>query len=369
MAKLFEDLIGGFGPDEGFGVPVVIGDVTLDGVFEFGDGFEDAAPDAPSCDGGEEAFDRVQPGGGCGRKVEDPSWVIRQPGVHFGMLVGSVVVQNDMDDFAGRDLPLHGVEELKELLMAMAFHAAADNRAVQNIEGGEERRGSVALAIMGHGRAFTGLQGQARLRAVERLDLAFLVDGQNHRMTGRVHVKTHHVLDFLDEGGIVGFLERSQAMRLKAVGLPDALHRAQAYADGFGDRSSGPMRGVSGRLGARQRQHFRHRLRRQRRLARFARLIAQQRIHPPFGVASLPAPHRGTASAALPRNIENGALFSRVENNPSPLHMLLRAVAILDDRRQAQAVFGREKNADTLNHVRTIHCFAPNVNPLFASVH
>jgi len=27
------------------------------------------------------------------------------------MLVGSVVVQNDMDNFAALDLPLHGVEE------------------------------------------------------------------------------------------------------------------------------------------------------------------------------------------------------------------------------------------------------------------
>jgi hypothetical protein len=39
LSKIF---IGGFGPGEGFGVTVVIGDVALDGSFEFGDGFEDA---------------------------------------------------------------------------------------------------------------------------------------------------------------------------------------------------------------------------------------------------------------------------------------------------------------------------------------
>ena len=49
--ELLEDLIGGFGPDEGFGVAVMLGDMALDGVFEVGDGFEDAAPDAPSRDG------------------------------------------------------------------------------------------------------------------------------------------------------------------------------------------------------------------------------------------------------------------------------------------------------------------------------
>jgi len=76
-------------------------------------------------------------------------------------------------------------------------------------------------------------------------------------VAGRRHVKANHVLDFFDEGGIVGLLEGAQAVRLKAVGLPDALDRTQADADGLGDRPSRPMRGVSGRLGARQRQHFR----------------------------------------------------------------------------------------------------------------
>jgi len=52
----------GFCPGEGLYVPVVIGDVALDGVFQVGNGFEDAAPDTPSRDAGEKAFDRVQPG-------------------------------------------------------------------------------------------------------------------------------------------------------------------------------------------------------------------------------------------------------------------------------------------------------------------
>jgi hypothetical protein len=48
--ELLKDFFRRFCPDEGFGVSVVIGDVTLDGVFEVGDGFEDAAPDSPSRD-------------------------------------------------------------------------------------------------------------------------------------------------------------------------------------------------------------------------------------------------------------------------------------------------------------------------------
>jgi len=44
-------------------VAIVIGDVALDRVFQFRDRLKDATPDAPSRDGGEEVFDRVQPGG------------------------------------------------------------------------------------------------------------------------------------------------------------------------------------------------------------------------------------------------------------------------------------------------------------------
>lgn len=50
--------------------------VTADGVLQVGDGLEDAAPDAPTCDDGEEALDGVEPGGRCRGEVEDPARVI-----------------------------------------------------------------------------------------------------------------------------------------------------------------------------------------------------------------------------------------------------------------------------------------------------
>ena len=116
----------------------MIGDVALDGGFQVGNGFEDAPPDTSSRDDGEKAFDRIKPGRRGGREVEDPSRVISQPLLHLGMLVGSVVIQDDVDDLTGRGLPLQGIEELDEFLMAMAFHAAAEHRAVQDIEGSTE---------------------------------------------------------------------------------------------------------------------------------------------------------------------------------------------------------------------------------------
>ena len=84
----------------------------------------------------------------------------------------------------GRTAPLDGIEELDEFLVGVARHAAADHAAIEDVEGGEQGGGAVALIVVGHGAAFAGLHGQAGLGAVERLDLRFLVDRNDHGMTG-----------------------------------------------------------------------------------------------------------------------------------------------------------------------------------------
>ena len=91
-----------------------------------------------------------------------------EPSLHLGMLVGRVIVDDRVDDLAGRDRRIDGVEEADELLMAVALHVAADDGAVEYIEGGKQRGGVVALVVMGHGAAFAGLERQAGLGAVER---------------------------------------------------------------------------------------------------------------------------------------------------------------------------------------------------------
>jgi hypothetical protein len=50
------------------------------------------------------------------------------------MLVDGVVVEDGMDELASRDSGLDPVQETDEFLMAVARHALADDRAVENIE-------------------------------------------------------------------------------------------------------------------------------------------------------------------------------------------------------------------------------------------
>ena len=45
------------------------------------------------------------------------------------MLVGGVVVEDDVDELAGRDRRLDGFEEADELLMPVALHVACDEAA------------------------------------------------------------------------------------------------------------------------------------------------------------------------------------------------------------------------------------------------
>jgi hypothetical protein len=201
--------------------------------------------------------------------------MIGQPFPDLGMLVGSVVVEDGMDDLPNRHGALHRIEKGDKLLMPVLVHASPEHGAVQDIERGEQCRNAclistseirsgcaVALVIMGHGGAFARLQRQARLSAVERLDLALLVDGQHDGVAGWGHIQADHILDLLGKGRIARHLEGAQAMRLKPVRFPDPLHGPQTDTDRLGDSASGPMRGGARRFRTGKRKHFGDRLRR-----------------------------------------------------------------------------------------------------------
>src|SRR5512147_473077 len=88
-----------------------------------------------------------------------------EPVHHLRMLVGGVVVENEMNDLACRHLRLDGIEEADELLMPMALHAAADDGTFQDIQCGEQRGRAVALVVVGHRAGAALLHRQAGLGA------------------------------------------------------------------------------------------------------------------------------------------------------------------------------------------------------------
>src|SRR6202051_2137928 len=129
-----------------------------------------------------------------------------------------------------RNLPLDRVQKSNEFLMTMTQHVAADDRAVEDVEGGEQCRGAVPLVIVCHGSEPALLQRQAWPGAIEGLDLALLVDRQHDGVGRRIDIEPDNVAQLGDEVWIVRELELSAPVRLEPVGFPDGTDRAGTYA-------------------------------------------------------------------------------------------------------------------------------------------
>ena len=123
-------------------------DEAVDGGLEIDDGTEHAASEAPPGELCEEALDGVEPRCRCRREVEDKARMPGEPRHHLRVLVGGVVVEDDMNDLSDRHLGLDGVEEADELLMPVALHAAPDHGTFQHVERREQRGGAIALVVV-----------------------------------------------------------------------------------------------------------------------------------------------------------------------------------------------------------------------------
>ena len=187
--------------------------------------------------------------------MENKPLVAIEPAPDLWMLMGGVVVEDDVDGLVRRDLSVDHVQEPDELLVPVVVHIASDNCPVEDVQGGEECRGSVALVVVGHSAQTPLLHGQARLGAVERLDLAFLVYGQDDGVGGRIDVKPNDIAQFADEVRVVRELELPIAVRLQAMGTPDAPDRAFTDAGRRGHHRGRPMGRLDGRVRQRQRHH------------------------------------------------------------------------------------------------------------------
>ena len=77
-----DDHIGVGGPDEGFGLGVVLGEVAVDGGLKIDQRMEHAALEPALGEPGEEGLDRVEPGGRGRGEVEGPARMARQLGQH-----------------------------------------------------------------------------------------------------------------------------------------------------------------------------------------------------------------------------------------------------------------------------------------------
>lgn len=115
------------------------------------------------------------------------------------------------------------VEELPELLRSMPLLELPDDAACFDFQGGEERGRAMAMVVMGPMFDLSRAHRQQGARAVQGLNLGFLILAQDQRFVGLLQVESHNIAHLLDKQGIGRQFERLRAMRLQAEGPPDAM--------------------------------------------------------------------------------------------------------------------------------------------------
>ena len=164
-----------------------------------------------------------------------------KPGPDGGRVVRVVVIDDEMQLFVRGQLSMEPLQEPKKLLRPMARHTLGNDRSIEHVQRGEERGGSVPLVVVRHGPRPALFHRQARLRPVERLNLALLVDAEHQGVFGGIQIETHHIAHLLIKLRVSTELERADQMWFQAVRMPDALHRGRANSLRFRHRSDAPM--------------------------------------------------------------------------------------------------------------------------------
>ena len=233
---------------------------------------------------------------------------------------------------------LDAPQEGDELAVPMARLAAADDRALEHVERGEERGRAVTEVVVGLALGDARAQRQDRPGPVECLDLALLVDAQHQGFVRRAEVQAHDVAHFGNEVRVTAELEALQAVRLQVVLLPDAVHRRRADPLGLGHRAHAPLRSVA-RRGPKRGLHDRLDLARaDPRLAPRAGGVLEQPRHSSLGVPLTPQQHRRPAHSQFLGEGVVGTTLGRPEHDARPQRNLLRGVAAAGERAQHQAI-------------------------------
>src|SRR5215471_9157936 len=137
--------------------------------------------------------------------------------------MGSVVIRDEVDFLAARCDFVDHPEKFQPFLVAVSIVAHTDDGAIQRVHGCKQRRCSVLFVVVSHGSASSLLDRQARLCAVQGLDLAFLLGTKHHGMLRRVEIKSHDSLQLFRQVRIVADFEGGQVW-LQAMFVPDAAY-------------------------------------------------------------------------------------------------------------------------------------------------
>ena len=203
---------------------------------------------------GQPALDQIKPTGTGRHQVGDEARMPREPSSHLGVWVSPLVVHHQVPGHRARKFLVETAQESPELLVPMTRQALPDDPAREHLQGRQQRGRALALIVVGQGPAAPLLQGQARRRAVPRLNLALLIHANHQRQLGRIQLKADHVGQLFQKLGIARQLEALHPGRLHLVTPPDVADGGLAHPLGLRQQSATP-RGHPRGLGLQGRLH------------------------------------------------------------------------------------------------------------------
>ncbi len=94
-----------------------------------------------------------------------------------------------MHGAAARDVGIDLPEEAQVLLVAMAALALSDHGAGRQVQSRKQSGGAMANVVVGHTFHIAQAHGRKRLGTFQGLNLALLIDAQDHRFVRRVQIQ------------------------------------------------------------------------------------------------------------------------------------------------------------------------------------
>jgi hypothetical protein len=114
--------------------------------------------------------------------------MVLEPLFDFRMFVSAVVVEDKMDLSALGCRSIDSIKELQKLSMSVSRFTRTDYSSIQDVERCEESRRPMPNVVVCVPFRATGSHRERGLATIQRLNLALLVNAQNQRFVGWIHV-------------------------------------------------------------------------------------------------------------------------------------------------------------------------------------
>lgn len=213
-------------------IEIPLGEVLLDISNQLSHTGEASFANAILCDVSEESLHKVEPRTACGGEVYLETTVSCQPFLYVFLLVGAVVVDDEVDVHIIGRLSVDLLEEPQPLDVCVLILGAAYDLAIKVIESGEESDRAMTSVVMGCSPAVAACaKGQCRLRTFERLALALLIATKHEGLCRRVEIQADDIPELLLESRVVGEFECLGDVRLDIVGPPNSVNGVRGDAD------------------------------------------------------------------------------------------------------------------------------------------